>query len=224
MDFPFRLDPRLSLCASFVRKGKIIADIGTDHAYLPVWLCKNKVIPYALACDIKKEPLENGRKTIEKYFCSKLVETRLSDGLDKVCENECDDIIIAGMGGEMIVKIIDEWKFSQNKNKRFILQPMSRCDELISYLYDNGFEIILQDCAEEHKKVYTVLCVEYTGKKVMCNDEFYVRGKLKPQNINLHKKYIEEQIKKLEFRKNSEPKLKSVAENLRKECELYDKN
>lgn len=224
MDFPFKLEQRLSLCASFVRKGNIIADIGTDHAYLPVWLCKNKIVPYALACDIKKEPLENGKKTIEKYFCSKFIETRLSDGLENIAENECDDIIIAGMGGEMIVKIIDEWKFSKNISKRFILQPMSRCDELISYLYQNGFEIIFQDCAQEHKKVYTVLCMEYTGKKIDCDNEFFVRGKLKPQDNNLHKQYIEEQIKKLEFRKNSEPQLAEVAKKLREECEQNDNN
>ena len=92
------LDSRLSLVASFVRKGSRVADIGTDHAYIPVYLVQTGVSPSAVAADLRKMPLENAKKTIEQYDLSSKISTVLSDGLDGIEKNCCDDIVIAGMG------------------------------------------------------------------------------------------------------------------------------
>ena len=135
MNEPFKLDLRLMLCASFVRQDAKVADIGTDHAYLPVWLCKKGIAKSALACDIGQEPLQNGIKTIEKYNACDVVKARLCNGLSAIEENEVDDIIIAGMGGETIADIIGSWKYSKNPEKHFILQPMTKPQFLINFLY-----------------------------------------------------------------------------------------
>ena len=112
----FTLNNRLNLCASMVRKGKRIADIGTDHAYLPVWLVRAGFASFALACDIKAEPLSQGELTIKKYHAEDLVKTRLCDGLNAVSPDEVDDIIIAGMGGETIVHILSEADWLKNES------------------------------------------------------------------------------------------------------------
>ena len=98
------LDNRLRLCAEYVRRGSRPADIGTDHAYLPVWLCRNGVCPSAIAADINPDPLSRGRLTVETAKLTGKIELRLSDGLSAISADEADDIVIAGMGGELIAK------------------------------------------------------------------------------------------------------------------------
>ena len=120
-----QLDNRLKLCADFVRSGAKLADIGTDHAYLPVWLCRIGRCPFAVAADINPEPLKRGQSTIIESGMSDRIETRLSDGLKEIKCDEADDIVIAGMGGELIAKILSECSFATDNSKHFILQPMT---------------------------------------------------------------------------------------------------
>ena len=107
LDKLFSLDGRLSVCASLVRNGARLADVGTDHAYLPIWLAKNGKIISAVASDNRKKPLAAGMENIERYGCSEIVSTRLCAGLDDISPDEADDIVIAGMGGEMIAGILE---------------------------------------------------------------------------------------------------------------------
>ena len=94
----FSLDNRLALCADFVRDGAKVADIGTDHAYLPVWLCRIGKCDTAIAADINPLPLERGIETINNSGLNNRIEARLSNGLEKILGDEADDIVIAGMG------------------------------------------------------------------------------------------------------------------------------
>lgn len=114
------LDNRLRLCAEFVRNGAKLADIGSDHAYLPVWLCQNGKCPSAIAADINPEPLKRGHDTVVEANLTDKIETRLSDGLKSINSGEADDIVIAGMGGELIARIIGDCGFSKDKSKQFI--------------------------------------------------------------------------------------------------------
>lgn len=216
MKRPFKLDSRLNLCASFVRKGVKVADIGTDHAYLPVWLCKKGIAISALACDIGQEPLQNALNTIYKYNAENLVETRLCNGLAKVNDNEAQDIIIAGMGGETIAEIIDAWQFAKNKDKHFILQPMTKSDELVKFLYKSGFEIIEQRCCKE-RKIYTVMLVTYTGNIQNVSKEFTYLGKLSPKENPLDREFLQMEIRNLENKAKGNKGYEIVAENLKKE-------
>lgn len=197
MSRTFKLDPRLSLCAEFVRKGSNVADIGTDHGYLPAWLCINNKINKAIASDINKKPLDKCKKTIEKYNLESKIKTRLSNGLERIDEKEADDIVIAGMGGEVITDIINTCPWLKSEKKNLILQPMSKHEFLVKNLYDNGFEIIEQKTCIAANKIYTVILATYTGRVKIKENWFYYIGKLNPKNIKSDNLFINHQIKLL---------------------------
>ena len=187
----FELDNRLSLCAELVRKDSRLADIGTDHAYLPVWLCQNKLIKSAVAADIKEAPLKSGISTIKKFGADAFIEARISDGLSEISPDEVDDIVIAGMGGELIAKIIDHTKWLRNKKYHLVLQPMSKSEKLREYLYENGFCIELEKAAEADGKLYTVMSVYYSGECINChNDIKTYYGEINPLNSECDRRYI----------------------------------
>lgn len=178
MDKLFELDDRLITCASFVRNGTALADIGTDHAYLPVWLAKKGIIKSAVAADIRPLPLKSGRENIEKYGCGDIVTARLSDGLDEIACDEADDIVMAGMGAELICNIIDRTPWLKDSTKRLILQPMTRAHVLRKYLADNGFDILDEKACVQSGKSYTVILSEFSGVEQKRDVSFYYIGKL----------------------------------------------
>ena len=212
----FSLDNRLALCADFVRHGARLADIGTDHAYLPVYLCKKGVCPHAIAADINAEPLKSGEQTVCEAGLKNVIETRLSNGLEKIREDEVDDIVIAGMGGELIAAILENCSFAQNPEKHFILQPMTKSEELVKYLCKNGFEIIKRDCCIAHKKCYTVLLVRFNGENPEVDETFYYAGKLYPRTNEIHRRFIEEHIARLDKRAKGDVHFGMLAERLRR--------
>ncbi len=162
----FSLGARLALCASMVRPGAALADVGTDHAYLPVWLAKRGVVPRAVASDIRPGPLERAKRNIERFGAQDAVETRLCDGLDGILPGEADDVVIAGMGGEMIAGIVGRAPWLKNAGKHLILQPMTREENLRRALSEAGFSVLREQAALEERRVYTVmLCACVPGGK-----------------------------------------------------------
>lgn len=187
----FYLDNRLKLCASLVRKKHRVADIGTDHAYLPVWLCKNNIATSAIAADINPEPLKRGVQTIEKYCATNVVTPCLSNGLQQISPDLVDDIVIAGMGGELIADIISKAPWVKNEKYHLILQPMSKADSLREYLYQNGFDIKYEEATVAENKLYTVMSVYFTGEAYenISLKKYY--GALNPAKKQENKTYIE---------------------------------
>ena len=177
-----KLKGRLSLCARYVREGSRLADIGTDHAYLPIALCRSGKIPSALACDINPLPLSSARENIALFGLSGSIETRLCDGLSAVRADEADDIVIAGMGGELIAAILGACEWAREPGKLFILQPMTRHDSLIRYLYESGFSIENQGAALDEGKYYTVIAARYTGEPKECDGYTAAVGRLAPDS------------------------------------------
>lgn len=169
---------RLSLCADFVREGSRLADIGTDHGYLPIELCLSGKIPSALACDINPLPLRSAEENIARFGLSKKIQTRLSDGLGEVAADEVDDVVIAGMGGELIRDILTAAPWVKDEEKRLVLQPMTHHEDLVEWLYENGFEITAQKAVLDEGKYYTVLSARYNGKPQACDLYTAVVGKL----------------------------------------------
>lgn len=157
------LDPRLRLAADFVREGSRVADIGTDHAHLPIALVKEGRCPSAIASDIRKGPVANARRNIEEAGLQDVIVVCLGDGLHTVSPEEADDILILGMGGETIAAILDEAPWVKSPRYRLILQPMTRAEKLRAYLFRNGFTLYPErvTCVGGHW--YTVLCAEYSG-------------------------------------------------------------
>ncbi|HEX3026856.1 MAG TPA: class I SAM-dependent methyltransferase [Clostridia bacterium] len=191
------LTPRLTLAADFVRPGARLADIGTDHAYLPVYLLKTGRITRALACDINRGPLGRALATVKKYGVSDRVELRLSDGLDRVAADEAEDIVIAGMGGELIRNIVAHCSWMKDSRRRLILQPMTSAGELREFLVSDGFSIVQEAVAREGNKLYVVICAEYTGSKMLPNEIFKICGTLPRTGGALEREYLLRQAESL---------------------------
>lgn len=148
------LDKRLNLCAEFV-KGDRICDIGTDHAYLVAELLSQGRCSTAVAADINEGPLAAAMATLEKAGVLDRADVILSDGLKSVPESNITDIVIAGMGGELISRILEACNWLDGKN--LILQPMTQAPYLVKWLYGNGFEIVNQRAVEDGRFCYTVI-------------------------------------------------------------------
>lgn len=158
------LSPRLRLAADFVRTGVPIADIGTDHAYLPAALVLSVKTPRCVACDLRAGPLARAAQTVRRYNCADKITLRLSDGLDAVEEGEARDVVIAGMGGELILAIVLRCAWLRRGDVRLVLQPMTAQEELRRGLCENGFAILREAVAREGDKLYLALTAAYTGK------------------------------------------------------------
>lgn len=213
-----QLDNRLRLCADFVRNNAKLADIGTDHAYLPVWLCRIGRCPCAIAADINPEPLKRGAQTIREAGLCDVVTTRLSNGLEQIRENEADDIVIAGMGGELIARIMADCTFAKDSSKHFILQPMTKSEELIKWLCKNGYEILEQDCCVAANKCYTVLLVAYCGEIAEKDESYYYIGKLSPQTNETHLQFVNNHINRLLKKAKGDVHFGTLAETLKELC------
>ncbi len=160
----FTLDGRLSSAAKFVRQGARFADIGTDHAYLPIFLLRSGRIDYAFASDINDGPLASAiENAIESGVYSKM-EFALADGLDAMQNKGITDIAICGMGGELIASIVERADFIRTPEIRLILQPMSKFSHLRRALAKIGYEIDCEEYSEAVGKSYVTLSARFTGE------------------------------------------------------------
>lgn len=158
------LSPRLQKIAEYTGKCVIVADIGTDHALVPVYLIEHGLASYAYACDIGTLPLQRAERYIISRKLTDKIDIVLSDGLNNV-PTDADVIIMAGMGGELIRDILA--RDTSHSSADLVLQPMTAADELRVYLYRNGYDIVDEDIVSEHNgaKLYAVMRVKKTGKK-----------------------------------------------------------
>ena len=157
------INRRLTAVSEFIRQGSVLGDIGTDHAYLPVYLVSKGVCVRAIAADINKGPLLRAKQNISSYGLSDKIETVLTDGLHGIEHLGVTDIAICGMGGELIAKILDEAPFTASGNIRLILQPMTKADFLRSFLLSHGYAIKDETLVRDDR-IYQVICAEYTGE------------------------------------------------------------
>lgn len=170
------LDKRLKLCAELV-KGSRVCDMGTDHAYLVAELLSEGKCTSAVAADINEGPLSAAKATLEKAGVLDKTDLILSDGLKSVPESGITDIVIAGMGGELISRILEACDYLNGKN--LILQPMTQVPYLIEWLYGNGFEIIGQRAVTDGKFCYTVInAVKTSAEPISVTPLFALLGKL----------------------------------------------
>jgi len=169
----YELGPRLSTVAELIPYGSRIADIGTDHAYLPIWLAVYDRIQSAIAADINPLPLKNAEENIIKYEMTDRIKLCLCDGLRGIPMNEVDTVVIAGMGGETIADILSAVEPCSIK---FILQPMTNAVRLRSWLYRNGFRINRELLAREGSRIYPVMEVFCGSDENDLSDPIYERA------------------------------------------------
>lgn len=155
----FELSPRLQSVADLVPQGARFADVGTDHAYLPVWLILNGTVHQAIASDLREGPLENARQTAERFGVSDRLSFRLCDGLMGLKPEEADTIAIAGMGGETIADILSAAPWTAEGEHRLLLQPMTAHPELRAWLDGHGFQIEREILTCEDKTLYSTFMV-----------------------------------------------------------------
>ncbi len=155
---------RLCSAVPYITRGGCVADIGTDHAYLPIYLVREGIAACAVACDINEGPIRSARANIDAAGFSGVIDTLLTDGLHGVDAYAPDDVLIFGMGGELIVKILSEAPWVRNASVGLILQPMSRANILRRFLAENGFCIIGETISFE-EKYYQTIAARYTGER-----------------------------------------------------------
>lgn len=171
-------DARLLCAAELVRPGSRMADIGTDHAYLPIYLVESGRCPSAIASDIRKGPAESARKNIAAAGLADRIEVRLGDGLCGIAPDEAEDIVIAGMGGETIAAILQATAWVKDGRYRLILQPMTRPEDLRRWLLTNGFTIDTERVIRDGNHLYTVMAAGYTAAPPVTDEVAYYRGAL----------------------------------------------
>lgn len=175
------LHERLLAVAHAVRAGSRVADIGTDHAYLPVYLVKNGICPAAIAADVRRGPLASAERTVVAAGLADRIAIRLGDGLSPILPDEANDIVIAGMGGETIAAILSAAPWVQAPPYRLILQPMTKAEALHAFLMKNGFTIERERLVSEEKRQYILLVAAFTGASPICDPVAHWRGAFAPE-------------------------------------------
>ena len=167
------LTARLQSVADQVPQGAAFADIGTDHAYLPVWLLLNGRIRHAIAADLREGPLNSARETAEQYGVSHQVSFRLCNGLADISADEVDTIAIAGMGGETIASILEAAPWTR-EGKLLLLQPMTSFPDLRLWLQKSGYNIEKETITKEGRRLYTCLTVRAGQMEELTPAELWV--------------------------------------------------
>lgn len=174
------LDERLECAASLVRDGASVADIGTDHAFLPISLLMSGRASDAIASDINEGPLDRAKENARKYGIDARITFCLADGLDDLPleEKKTSDIIICGMGGELISEILSRSDYIRRGGVRVILQPMTRPQILRKYLADAGFAIVDEKLCKSSGRIYQCIAAEYDGEKREISDSAAYLGEI----------------------------------------------
>lgn len=196
---------RLDLIVSLIDVGARIADIGCDHAYVTI-AALEKGAEFAYASDVREGPLSRAKENIKSAGFEEKSVTALADGLDGAEKYAPDTVIIAGMGGELIARIINDAPFLKENSVKLILQPMTSQYELRKYLCENGFEIKSEHLSEEDGRLYQIIVCAYSGKSQIYSDTELEAGKnhvekeyVKP----LYEKYIRKYKKIINGKKQS---------------------
>ena len=165
------ISKRLELVASFVPQGAILLDVGSDHAYLPIELVERGQIEGAIAGEVVEGPYQSAVKNVEAHGLKEKIQVRLANGLAAFEEaDQVSVITIAGMGGRLIARILEEGLDKLANVERLILQPNNREDDLRIWLQENGFQIVAESILEEAGKFYEILVVEVGQMKLSASD------------------------------------------------------
>lgn len=192
-----KLSKRLKAIADEVKKSDIIADVGTDHAYIPIYLYLSNTVNKAFACDISKGSIDKANENIKKYECENYVITKLGYGLTVIDKDEkLDTIIISGMGGKLIIDILNESKTIVSNSENLILQPQRDINEVRKYIHEINFKIIKEKMLIDENKYYNIIVCK-KGKDILYSETDYLFGKLLIDSKNsVLKNYIKYELNK----------------------------
>lgn len=197
------LRPRLKMVADLVQEGRSLADIGTDHAYLPSYLIFKGKTPCAVAADLRPGPLKNAQATISQYALDGKIKTILSDGLDELSPNDAQEIVIAGMGGTLIAEILERAAWIKNDSIHLVLQPQTHAEDVRRFLMTNGFKIVCEDATIEDERHYIAISAIYTGEKASFTQGYLYYGELPKCKKEEALEYLNIQINFLKKKMNA---------------------
>lgn len=180
----FEISERLKTVAKYAKNAQILADIGTDHAYIPIYLCQQNKLKKAIACDINSGPLEKAKENVNRYNLQSQIELRLGNGLSPIKAGEADTVVIAGMGGNLIIDILSQSLEIVKGLKILVLQPQLDVAEVRRYLHSINFKIEKEEMLFEEGKFYTVINA-VPGKEKYNKDYEYLYGKYLIDSKNL---------------------------------------
>ena len=219
------LSKRLALVGEYVPTGAFLADIGSDHAYLPVALMLKDKIEFAVAGEVVKGPYESAKKQVQKNGLEKRIVVRLANGLDAIePTDQINAITIAGMGGALIRDILEAGakQHRLTGKERLILQPNIGEQAVRNWLQDNHYQIIAEEILEENKKIYEIIVAEKTSKKHIYNEEEILFGPflLQGKTVVFQKKWQRELkqrqaiLKQLAQAQNQEERVEAIKKEI----------
>lgn len=191
-----QLQPRLQCIASLVPKGARLADVGTDHGYLPVYLLQEGAISHAIASDINALPLDHARATAAEYGMTEKLDFRLCPGLAKIKPEECDAVAVTGMGGETILGILAAAPWTHDGAHTLILQPQTKIGLLRRWLCGHGYRFLEEKLVHDKEQLYVVFRV--TGGQGQELSEADALTGLLLGSDPLYGEYLSQHLKKLE--------------------------
>ena len=165
------LSERLQMLAEMVTMGNSVADVGCDHGFLSIYLVQKGISPHVLAMDVRKGPLAAAQEHIESHGLNTYIETRLSDGMEKLEFGEAETLVCAGMGGRLMERILRTHMEKARSMRELILQPQSELKEFRAFLRREGFRILAEDAVYEEGKYYFAMKAAYAGENAGIRSE-----------------------------------------------------
>ena len=212
-----QLSKRLQAIADMISPCNVLADVGTDHGYIPIYAVEQHIAKKAIAMDINRGPIERAASHIAGHGLEAYIETRCCDGVAALGAGEADCVVIAGMGGGLVLHILSDGEAVCKQAKELILQPQSELERVRAYLWTNGYVILEENMVLEDEKFYPMMRVHYEKEHAACVDELsYLYGKklLNSQNKVLlqylqQEKRIYDGIRQNLVKMDDSPKIKT---------------
>lgn len=195
-----KLNGRLKAIAEQISQCGILADIGTDHAFIPIYAVENGICSRAVAADLREGPLKIAHANISRHGLEMLIETRLGSGLEPIMPYECDTIVIAGMGGSLIRDILSSSLKKAQAANEILLQPNNAADSLRKWLYETGFDITAEILTQDRGKLYCIIKARWSGVSSVCDDfSYYIGTKIFEGNERYINSYLLKKLNELEI-------------------------
>ncbi len=188
-----KLSRRLEAVASYVPQGARLADVGSDHAYLPLFLVEQGRIDFAVAGEVVKGPYQSALQNVEQAGQSDKISVRLANGLAAVeLDDQVSTVTIAGMGGRLIAEILEDGKDKLGSVERLVLQPNNREDDVRHWLVEHDFQLVAEEILEENDKIYEILVAEKGNVGLTADQLRFGPYLLEEQSATFQKKWLKE--------------------------------
>ena len=192
------MNNRLYKISSYLKDGRGVIDVGTDHGYLPIELCQKGYNGNIIASDINSDPLNKAVRAAETAGFSDRITFQLCNGLEMCDPAMVDSIVIAGMGGDTICSILEAAAWCKNPDYTLYLQPMSKSEILRKWLADNGFGIVSEDLVVDNETIYQIISAKYQVPVFLNEAQYYIGDKALHSDLVLYEEYRKKLIKRFD--------------------------